>query len=40
MDKASDVLKSIEKIAEKRFIPSIGPVKGKILFSFAISENA
>ncbi|MBS3093015.1 class I SAM-dependent methyltransferase [Candidatus Pacearchaeota archaeon] len=31
MDKASDVLKSIEKIAEKRFIPSIGPVKGKIL---------
>lgn len=31
MEKAEEILKSIEKIAETRFIPSIGPVKGKIL---------
>ena len=31
MDKALEVMKSIEKIAEIRFIPSIGPIKGKVL---------
>ena len=31
MDKALNVMKSIEKIVETRFIPSIGPVKGKVL---------
>jgi predicted O-methyltransferase YrrM len=31
LDKAVKVLKLLEKIGEKRFIPSIGPVKGKIV---------
>jgi predicted O-methyltransferase YrrM len=31
MDAADEVLREIEKIGEKKFIPSIGPVKGKVL---------
>lgn len=31
MKRAIEVLKSIEEIAETRFIPSIGPIKGRIL---------
>jgi predicted O-methyltransferase YrrM len=31
MDKASQVLKSLEKMAQKKFIPSIGPIKGRII---------
>ena len=31
MDKALKVLKSLERLGEKRFLPSIGPVKGKIV---------
>jgi predicted O-methyltransferase YrrM len=31
MDKTSRVLKSLEKMAEKEFVPSIGPIKGKII---------
>jgi predicted O-methyltransferase YrrM len=31
MDKTSLVLKSLEKMAEKEFVPSIGPIKGKII---------
>lgn len=31
MDKTSKVLKSLEKMAEKEFVPSIGPIKGKIV---------
>ncbi|HJY14780.1 MAG TPA: CmcI family methyltransferase, partial [Nitrososphaeraceae archaeon] len=30
-DKTSRVLKSLVKMAEKKFVPSIGPVKGKIV---------
>jgi predicted O-methyltransferase YrrM len=31
MDNASQVLKSLEKMAQKKFIPSIGPIKGRII---------
>ena len=31
MDKTSQVLKSLEAMAEKEFVPSIGPIKGKII---------
>lgn len=31
MDKAAEVLKKLENEAEKEFVPSIGPIKGKIL---------
>ena len=31
MSKAENVLKSIEEIGKKQFIPSIGPIKGKII---------
>jgi predicted O-methyltransferase YrrM len=31
MDKALQVLKSLEEMAEKEFVPSIGPIKGKII---------
>ena len=31
MDKTSQVLKSLEAMAEKEFVPSIGPIKGKIV---------
>jgi predicted O-methyltransferase YrrM len=31
MAKISDVLKSLEKMAKKEFVPSIGPVKGRII---------
>jgi predicted O-methyltransferase YrrM len=31
MDKTSQVLKSLEKMAKKEFVPSIGPIKGKIV---------
>ena len=31
MDKTSQVLKYLEKIAKKEFVPSIGPIKGKIV---------
>ena len=31
MDRASKVLQSLEKIAQKEFVPSIGPIKGKII---------
>ena len=31
MDKTSKILKSLEKMAEKEFVPSIGPIKGKII---------
>jgi predicted O-methyltransferase YrrM len=31
LDKALQVLKSLEKTAEKEFVPSIGPIKGKII---------
>ena len=31
MDKALQVLKSLEEMAEKEFVPSIGPIKGKIV---------
>jgi predicted O-methyltransferase YrrM len=31
MDKALQVLKSLEKMAEKQFVPSIGPIKDKII---------
>jgi len=31
VSKAENVLKSIEEIGKKQFIPSIGPVKGKII---------
>jgi predicted O-methyltransferase YrrM len=31
MNKTSQVLKSLEKMAEKEFVPSIGPIKGRII---------
>jgi predicted O-methyltransferase YrrM len=31
MDKTSKILKSLEKMAEKDFVPSVGPIKGKII---------
>lgn len=31
MDRALKVMKSLEKMGEKQFIPSIGPVKGQII---------
>jgi predicted O-methyltransferase YrrM len=31
MDRASKVLQSLEKMAQKEFVPSIGPTKGKII---------
>ena len=31
MGRASQVLRRLEKMAEKQFVPSIGPVKGKII---------
>ncbi|MDW0315102.1 MAG: CmcI family methyltransferase [Nitrososphaeraceae archaeon] len=31
MNRASQVLRRLEKMAEKQFIPSIGPIKGKII---------
>jgi predicted O-methyltransferase YrrM len=31
MNRASEVLRRLEKMAEKQFVPSIGPVKGKII---------
>ena len=31
MSRASQVLRRLEKMAEKQFIPSIGPIKGKII---------
>jgi predicted O-methyltransferase YrrM len=31
MDKALQVLKFLEEMAEKEFVPSIGPIKGKII---------
>ena len=31
MNKTSHVLKSLEKMAEKGFVPSIGPIKGRII---------
>jgi predicted O-methyltransferase YrrM len=31
LDKALQVLRSLEKMAEKEFVPSIGPIKGKII---------
>lgn len=31
VSKASQVLRRLEKMAEKQFIPSIGPIKGKII---------
>lgn len=31
MDKAQKVLRMLEEQAEKKFVPSIGPVKGKIV---------
>jgi predicted O-methyltransferase YrrM len=31
MDRASQVLQSLEKMAQKEFVPSIGPTKGKII---------
>ena len=31
MSRASQVLRRLEKMAEKQFVPSIGPVKGKIM---------
>ena len=31
MDKALEILKKLEKMGEEKFIPSIGPMKGKIL---------
>lgn len=31
MDRAEKVLKTLEKIGERQFIPSIGPIKGKII---------
>ena len=31
MSKASQVLRRLEKMADKQFVPSIGPVKGKII---------
>ena len=31
MSKASQVLRRLEKMADKQFVPSIGPIKGKIV---------
>ena len=31
MGKASQVLRRLEKMADKQFVPSIGPIKGKII---------
>ncbi len=31
MDKALQVLRSLEEMAEEEFVPSIGPIKGKII---------
>ncbi len=31
MSKASQVLRRLEKMADKQFVPSIGPIKGKII---------
>jgi predicted O-methyltransferase YrrM len=31
LDKALQVIKSLEKMPEKEFVPSIGPIKGKII---------
>jgi hypothetical protein len=31
MTKPSDVLRRLEKMAKKEFVPSIGPVKGAII---------
>ena len=39
MAKPSDVLKSLEKTANKQFVPSIGPIKGKIIARIIKSYN-
>ena len=31
MDTVSQVLRSLERMAQKQFVPSIGPIKGKII---------
>jgi predicted O-methyltransferase YrrM len=31
VSKASQVLRRLEKMADKQFVPSIGPIKGKII---------
>lgn len=31
MDTALQVLRSLERMAQKEFVPSIGPIKGKII---------
>jgi predicted O-methyltransferase YrrM len=40
MAKPSDVLKSLEKMAKKEFVPSIGPVKGRIITEIIRKYNA
>jgi predicted O-methyltransferase YrrM len=39
MDRASQVLQSLEKMAQKEFVPSIGPVKGRIITEIIKKNN-
>ncbi|HEY6536581.1 MAG TPA: CmcI family methyltransferase [Candidatus Nitrosocosmicus sp.] len=39
MNKATDILNSLDEMGKKRFIPSIGPVKGKIIESIILKRN-
>ena len=39
MDRASQVLQSLEKMAQKEFVPSIGPIKGRIITEIIKKNN-
>jgi predicted O-methyltransferase YrrM len=39
MDRASHVLQSLEKMAQKEFVPSIGPIKGRIITEIIKKNN-
>jgi predicted O-methyltransferase YrrM len=39
MDRASKVLQSLEKMAQKEFVPSIGPIKGRIITEIIKKNN-
>ena len=40
MDRASQVLQSLEKMAQKEFVPSIGPIKGRIITEIIKKNNS
>src|SRR5215208_1263326 len=39
MDRAPQVLQSLEKMAQKEFVPSIGPIKGRIITEIIKKNN-